>query len=732
MGSEIEKQAQEYARNGLSIIPVNREKRPTVPEWKEFQERIASPYEIEEWFSKNRNVAIVCGEVSANSEVIDFDCEAEALKQWATLVQEQNKDLLNKVVMEKSPHGVHVIYKCKEATIPGNQKLARKAIEVPGPGEHQYRGKRLKAQKINGVYYIVPELIETRGEGGYCVISPSEGYELIQGDFLNIPVITPEERDILIECARALNQWVSPSQIYRGPSEFHKNPNLPGSDFNERGDVRPTLKKHGWEHVGNGHDGRERWRRPGKDKGHSATLTDGKVFYVFSSNGHPFEAGRAYNPFAVYALLEHGGDFHKASRALAAEGYGTSPKAKNPKGRKPRFLNVKDMEKEFGKETKMIFRDDLIPEANPCLFVAREGNGKSTNVAQISKEIVSKDPNAWVLWVATEGFVGDHSDKWHKLRMSERVVMLSDDKGEYKLQLDSWKDQKFLDEAIETLEMETGGKVVAVVIDSIRGMQRMGENDPKLANVMSAINSIVCDKHKAACIYIAHLKKGQEQNRLNRVAGSTAITSSVRAVYTVERISEFVCRIIPDKSNTLGHNPKTYKSILIQTDDGYEISIVEDDSQDDETAKSKAERFLISLFKEKTEYLATEIYKLGAIEGLSSTVLKKAKKNLPIKVVHEGVGAPWIWKCDLYKQNQAPLGKTEKMEEKKPNKINKGAKSDKNLGISTRVPQECQEGQGCQEYLEELEWHSSKKQNRYNNLSNHFCLNSDYLIEGEI
>jgi hypothetical protein len=49
-----------------------------------------------------------------------------------------------------------------------------------------------------------------------------------------------------------------------------------------------------------------------------------RVFYVFSSNATPFEPGRGYGPFAVYALLEHGGDFAAACRALSSEGYGES------------------------------------------------------------------------------------------------------------------------------------------------------------------------------------------------------------------------------------------------------------------------------------------------------------------------------------------------------------------------------------------------------------------------
>ena len=47
------------------------------------------------------------------------------------------------------------------------------------------------------------------------------------------------------------------------------------------------------------------------------------VFYVFSSNAAPFEPNQAYSPFAVYALLEHQGDFAQAASALRDEGFGS-------------------------------------------------------------------------------------------------------------------------------------------------------------------------------------------------------------------------------------------------------------------------------------------------------------------------------------------------------------------------------------------------------------------------
>ncbi|MGI4790202.1 MAG: DNA primase family protein [Janthinobacterium lividum] len=64
-------------------------------------------------------------------------------------------------------------------------------------------------------------------------------------------------------------------------------------------------------------------RRPGKERGVSATFCpDTGILYNFSTNARPFGAERGYSPFAVFALLEHEGDFRAAARALREQGYG--------------------------------------------------------------------------------------------------------------------------------------------------------------------------------------------------------------------------------------------------------------------------------------------------------------------------------------------------------------------------------------------------------------------------
>lgn len=102
----------------------------------------------------------------------------------------------------------------------------------------------------------------------------------------------------------------------------------PGKDFDERGDVRELLRSHGWTLIGNsGND--ERWRRPGKEHGISATLKDGRLFYCFTSSAAGLEGGKGYGPFGLFAALECSGNFHQAHEKLKTLGFGNSVNSVN-------------------------------------------------------------------------------------------------------------------------------------------------------------------------------------------------------------------------------------------------------------------------------------------------------------------------------------------------------------------------------------------------------------------
>ncbi|MCC6910052.1 MAG: AAA family ATPase [Phycisphaerales bacterium] len=327
MGDSLHAHAQACVAAGLCALPAVRngqEKRPALSEWKPYQSRLPSREELARWFDGSATaLCLVCGAVSGNLEMIDFDLGGEAFEPWRRAVESMAPGLVDRLVIESTPSGGrHVIYRCDQP-ISGNTKLAQRRIEV-GADEPVVVGcKEHKPRRDSGGAWVITiTMIETRGEGGLFLCAPSDGYGILHGELAAPPVITSDERDILLGCAWALDE-TRPLDIDT-PSAVSDDAvtSRPGDDFNRRGDPRAVLLSHGWTLVQRGEN--EHWCRPGKSAGTSATLKDG-VFYVFSTNAAPFEAQQGYSPFAVYALLEHGGDFTAAASALASQGYGSAP-----------------------------------------------------------------------------------------------------------------------------------------------------------------------------------------------------------------------------------------------------------------------------------------------------------------------------------------------------------------------------------------------------------------------
>jgi hypothetical protein len=192
-------------------------------------------------------------------------------------------------------------------------------------------------------------LVETRGEGGYFLIPPSGGrahrtgrsYRYLQGDLARPPILSWDEHEILWDCARSLDELpeheetasvTAPRPLRRArrrdPGEEPARGVRagggvrPGEDYNQRGDWTDLLEGAGWTKAHTVEDV-ERWRRPGKERGHSATL--GYIanrFYVFSTSAAPLRPLTSYDKFALYAVLHHGGDYSAAARDLWHQGYG--------------------------------------------------------------------------------------------------------------------------------------------------------------------------------------------------------------------------------------------------------------------------------------------------------------------------------------------------------------------------------------------------------------------------
>ena len=199
-------EALRYERWGFSLVPVvPRGKQPFgkllpqvdgKPSWKGYQSKRATEGEIRGWFERypRLNLAAVCGAVSGGLIVLDFDLHAaENFERWRALTRPLS-DLLPVVQTGK---GRHVYFR------------------YLGEG----RSIQLAQTEAGGI------LIESRGEGGLCLLPPSthpsgKRYTWLAGDGSRLPLLKQRQYLFLLGAAASLNRMEEvvyvPSPIRKG------------------------------------------------------------------------------------------------------------------------------------------------------------------------------------------------------------------------------------------------------------------------------------------------------------------------------------------------------------------------------------------------------------------------------------------------------------------------------------------------------------------------------------
>jgi hypothetical protein len=343
---------------GIQVIPVDINKKPIPTGWQTAKKK----YDL----SDVVGVGLVCGKPSGNAQAIDFDLKYSLsptlLDDYKKLVHKADPTLLNQLVVQKTRNnGYHFIFRCSK--IQGNQKLANRhttesekektykdtynAAILKGDDDAEAKKKAEKASMNDKVRV----LIETREAGGPIVISPSEGYEFVFGDIQSITEITHEQRDILHDVARSFNEVVVEYIAPKNTPSYTKIKGLSTfQDYNERGNVEELLINNGWKIVGR-KGSKTLFLRPGQSTAQSSGNYDHarKWFSVFSTSTD-FEAQHAYQPYAVFAVLECNKDFSLASKKLYEMGYGDrfeeKPKAPSTRVIKSR-INADDDDYSF-------------------------------------------------------------------------------------------------------------------------------------------------------------------------------------------------------------------------------------------------------------------------------------------------------------------------------------------------------------------------------------------------
>lgn len=362
---------------GLSVVPPMQDgsKRP-ITSWTRYQKTPATIDELDRWYASadRTGLGLVCGKVSRGLELFEFET-ADIYASFLQLVEDHGQpDEWEHVAggyLERTPGGgIHILWHTEH---PGpNTKLASRADKTT--------------------------LIETRGEGGYAVIAPSNGtvhpsqgvYELLRGGIASIATVTADKRETWLALARMLSEEAPAEPIGRTPPS-EKTGSRPGDQFNAETSWDELLPQYGWRRVK--HQGEEtHWRRPGKNEGNSATTNykGSGVLKVFSTST-PLDTNQTYTPFGFYTAMEHAGDFKAAARALGEHGFGQPTLTVLPGGAPPQT------------PADAPTRDaaDMAPHltdlGNAKRLVARHGRDLRYCAAR----------NTWLVWTGTHWCIDD-------------------------------------------------------------------------------------------------------------------------------------------------------------------------------------------------------------------------------------------------------------------------------------------------------------------------------------
>lgn len=313
--------AKKWSANGFSVIPVNAEKNPAIFTWTEYQNKPMTPEECEKHFKNCWGMALLMGGPKKLT-ALDLDLKYSKNKFFYDEYKEAipNSTLRKFYVQTTMNKGMHFVF--SSDIVEKNQKLASR--ETSYEEKHEVymeayknlrtRGKALKiAQNHNSLTFL-----ETRGEGGYILISPTPGYEKVFG---KIGHLSTEEYMEVMTISRSFNEYSETIKNFK--IDKYRNSSInPFDVYCKRGDVLSVLYDNGWEIVSEDKNN-VRLKRAGNPSSKSSALYDKvtRVFNVFSTSTN-FEPNKGYSAASVFVLLEANDDTELAYKLLINDGFG--------------------------------------------------------------------------------------------------------------------------------------------------------------------------------------------------------------------------------------------------------------------------------------------------------------------------------------------------------------------------------------------------------------------------
>lgn len=548
--SELLAHAKDAAARNLAVIPVKPGSKAPAVNWRNYQKSLPTTDELEAWFSNGtyQAMGIICGTVSDNLVMVEFEGDA---------VRDGIYDRVLEIAAATNLGGIidRIRYGYEEETPSGGIHWLLKLPTAPKGNEVLSKSTEKKP------------LIETRGEGGFTVVSPSVlapgvshsalnkeapgFYTLRSGSISTIARLNDEEYADLCNLLRSFDRSVKPK--YEMPQEKPNNTDglSVGDDFNSSAHwMHDVLGPHGWEYLYRDASEIHYLRRPGKTEGISATINStGNNTLKVHSTSTPMPTDGTLHKFAAYAFLNHDGDFAAATKDLSEKGYGTPMKTIETKETAPpkglRIYKVDELAT-VSKEKRLWPVEGLIPPGVSLLF-ADPKQGKSYFILQTAMAVASgtkafdiySSNQGDVLYLALEDYSDTIEDRikliyGNDVPNMDHLGIVPKEEGCPLLEDGGYEELANWIESVDNPSL--------IIIDVWQKVRQDGSaNGNAYRNDYSEVSKIqdFAIEHNINIILVHHTNKAQvADDPFNKISGTNAISGGVDTMMYFARVGQ--------------------------------------------------------------------------------------------------------------------------------------------------------------------------------------------------
>ena len=159
-----------YLTYGLSVIPLRHGEKTPLIKWERYEKEPPSIAEARKWFEGTDNIAIVCGRVSGNLVVVDFD-DVEVYNKFLKEIEgdAELKDIIDNTWLVQTGKGYHIYLRVDSDNVVKTGKLG--SVDIKGEGGYVVAPPSLHP---NGMRYTFIRFTKTTGHE--IRITPEELY----------------------------------------------------------------------------------------------------------------------------------------------------------------------------------------------------------------------------------------------------------------------------------------------------------------------------------------------------------------------------------------------------------------------------------------------------------------------------------------------------------------------------------------------------------------------------